>query len=152
MKKLQASVAKKTDSWTFIKPETFMNASGLAVRAVLDYFEHFDRLSLPNQAALLRRLIVVHDDLDLEFGNNKLQFGKGPKIHNGLLSIYQHLGSQNFWHGRIGVDGRAGNRQKSPRDYVLETLMPEEQVSWAATAPALISHWQQRLLPEVSNS
>lgn len=99
------------------KPNTYMNNSGQAVRAVVDYF-----------SIKTDDVFVIHDDLDLELGNYKLHFAKGPKEHNGLLSIYQHLGTQNFWHIRIGVDGRGGDRTIRPSDYVLQRFLSSEQV------------------------
>jgi PTH1 family peptidyl-tRNA hydrolase len=98
-----------------IEPQTFMNESGVAVRALLDYF--YKGILDEDEG---NHLIVAHDDLDLPLGSFKLQKGKGPKVHNGLLSIYQHLGHKNFWHLRLGVDGRGADRSLPGRDYLLK--------------------------------
>jgi PTH1 family peptidyl-tRNA hydrolase len=98
-----------------IQPLTFMNESGVAVRALLDYF--YKGILEEDEG---NHLIVAHDDLDLPLGSFKLQKGKGPKQHNGLLSIYQHLGHKNFWHLRMGVDGRGADRSLPSRDYLLK--------------------------------
>lgn len=112
----------KYDDFLLCKPQTFMNNSGQAVRAVLEYY---------NQAPSsdnLNEVYVVHDDLDLELGSYKLQMGTGPKAHNGLLSIYQHLGTKEFWHVRGGVDNRGELRSKiTPAEYVLQPFTPEER-------------------------
>ncbi|KKU18172.1 MAG: Peptidyl-tRNA hydrolase [Candidatus Pacebacteria bacterium GW2011_GWA1_46_10] len=106
----------KLNDWLLVKPKTFVNGSGQAVRAVLNFY----KLS---PAALT----VVHDDLDLPFGTWKSQFGTGPKIHNGLLSIYQALGTRDFTHLRIGVDNRAGKRTMLGKDYVLQPFSSQEE-------------------------
>ncbi|GAG99434.1 unnamed protein product, partial [marine sediment metagenome] len=70
---------------------------------------------------------VIHDDLDLELGTYKIQFGIGPKVHNGLLSIYESLGTDRFWHVRVGIDGRGGSRNISGSDYVLGKFSPKQK-------------------------
>lgn len=105
-----------TEDLCLIKPQTFMNNSGQAVRAVLDYF-YPDVLEEESN-----HLIVAHDDLDLALGDFKLQRGKGPKVHHGLQSLYQHLGTKDFWHLRLGIDNRQGIRDQAPADYVLQKM------------------------------
>lgn len=105
-----------------IKSMAFMNNSGVTLRAFLDYF--FDEIITEDEG---NHLIVAHDDLDLELGQFKLQKGKGPKVHNGLDSIYKHLGHKDFWHLRLGVDSRKGNRNISPSNYVLMKMNQEEK-------------------------
>lgn len=107
-----------------IKSMTFMNRSGIALRAFLDYF--YPEMLEEDEG---NHLIIAHDDLDLELGQFKLQKGKGPKIHNGLASIYENLRHKNFWHLRLGVDSRAGNRNIDPSNYVLMKLNQEEKTS-----------------------
>jgi len=118
-----------------IKSMGFMNNSGVTLRAFLDYF--FDNAFEEDEG---NHLIVAHDDLDLALGQFRLQKGKGPKIHNGLNSIYQHLGYKNFWHLRLGVDSRNGDRSINPGDYVLMPMNKEER--------ALL----QKAIIEVTNS
>jgi PTH1 family peptidyl-tRNA hydrolase len=74
-------------------PLTFMNDSGRAVSALVRRY----RIESPE------RIIVVHDELDLEPGVVKLKDGGGLAGHNGLRSIAQHLKSQDFLRVRIGV-------------------------------------------------
>ncbi len=105
-----------------IKTMTFMNNTGITLRAFLDYF-HTSLLE-ENEG---NHLIVAHDDLDINLGQYKLQKGKGPKVHNGLNSIYKHLGHKNFWHLRLGIDSRVGSRYIEPSNYVLMKMNPAEQ-------------------------
>ena len=90
-------------------PQTFMNKSGEAVRALVRRW---------NIAEHLDRLVVIHDELDLPPGRIKVKFGGGLAGHNGLSSIKAHLHSAEFTRVRIGVgkppDARAG------ADYVLK--------------------------------
>ncbi|MCC6711185.1 MAG: aminoacyl-tRNA hydrolase [Candidatus Pacebacteria bacterium] len=113
--KLFAEMAKNQE-YILFKPQTFMNDSGKAVRAVCDYF----------QLDPATDLTVIHDDLDIVFGESKFQQGTGPKIHNGLGSIYQHLGTKDFLHVRVGIDGRAGDRSMPGSSYVLAVFNQEE--------------------------
>ena len=105
-----------------IKSMAFMNNSGVSLRAFLEYF--YSDLLLDDES---NHLIVAHDDLDLELGQFKLQKGKGPKVHNGLSSIYQHVGHKNFWHLRLGVDSRKGDRSINPSNYVLMKMNADEK-------------------------
>jgi PTH1 family peptidyl-tRNA hydrolase len=82
------------------KPETFMNASGEAVRAVMDFY------GVP-----LERLLVVVDDADLPLGGLRLRPGGGSGGHHGLESIERHLGADGFARQRIGIGRREGSRE-----------------------------------------
>ena len=73
-------------------------------------------------------LYVVHDDLDIPLGAFKIQFGVGPKVHNGLNDIYDKLGTKDFWHVRAGVDNRDPENRTKGEDYVLEDFTNEEKV------------------------
>ncbi len=100
----------------FAKPQTFMNESGRAVRKIMDFY----KLGVDD-------VILVHDDLDLKFGEYKIQKGVGPKVHNGVSSVEVSLPDKNFLRLRIGVD----NREKTfytgtGSDYVLERFRKEE--------------------------
>lgn len=121
-KKLQGEVAK-SGSVFLLKPQTFMNSSGESVRATLDYY--FKDLS-PEEH--LNSLFVIHDDLDLPIGKYKIQKAKGPKGHNGLLSMYEQLGSDQFYHVRIGVENRGDLRALIPgHTYVLAPFEESER-------------------------
>ena len=105
-----------------LKPETYMNESGRSVGAAVRFFK-----VEPEQ------VLVVHDDVDLEPGRLQARAGGGLAGHNGLRSLAQHLGSQDFLRLRIGV-GRPGRGDpRSVADWVLSPFAPEED------AEALIS-------------
>ncbi|MCA9381542.1 aminoacyl-tRNA hydrolase, partial [Candidatus Dojkabacteria bacterium] len=95
------------------KPTTLMNNSGRSVVKIADYFK-----IKPEE------ILVAHDDLDIELGEYKIQFSKGPRIHNGIISIEQNLGTPDFWRLRIGVDNRSPEQREhmSGADYVLNPM------------------------------
>jgi PTH1 family peptidyl-tRNA hydrolase len=88
------------------KPTSFMNESGGPVAGLLKYYK-----------ADLDRLIVVHDELDVEFGRIRLKRGGGHGGNNGIRSVAQSVGPE-FLRVRVGI-GRPPGRQ-DPADYVLE--------------------------------
>lgn len=96
----------------------YMNNSGKVTRSVLDFY---------NKDIDLTDVFVVHDDLDIEIGQYKIQKGKGPKVHNGLRDITSHIGGDGYWHIRIGVDNRNGDRSVSGSNYVLSNFSSEER-------------------------
>ncbi len=120
--RLFSRVAKVGDC-ILAQPQTFMNESGKAVRATLDFYQK----DLLKEGGELKNLFVIHDDLDLALGSYKLHFAKGPKIHNGLQSIYDHLHTDQFWHVRVGVDGRGGVRSMPGHAYVLSQFTDSEK-------------------------
>lgn len=114
----------KHEDLIFGKPQTFMNDSGKAVRATIEYF---DKTVKFGPQGTLPQLWVIHDDLDLEVGRYKIQFGTGPKVHNGLYSIDEYVKTDQYWHVRIGVDGRQGDRSMPGQKYVLGTFSETEK-------------------------
>ncbi|HEX5313744.1 MAG TPA: aminoacyl-tRNA hydrolase, partial [Gammaproteobacteria bacterium] len=88
-----------------LKPDTFVNRSGLAVRATLDYFKYE-----PSQ------LLVAHDDLDLAPGTVRVKRGGGHGGHNGLRDIIAHVGA-DFARLRFGIRHPAAGA--AVIDYVL---------------------------------
>lgn len=99
------------------KPMTFMNNSGRAVKKLVDFY----KVSLSD-------LWIVHDDLDIPLGEYKIQMGVGPKIHNGVVSVEESLGTNDFWRVRIGVDNRDGSREIRGEDYVLGKFKEDEKL------------------------
>lgn len=115
--KFQASIIQ-TDKLMLAKPQTFMNDSGRAVVAIKNFYK-----------IGLEDIFIVHDDLDIMIGNYKIQHGKGPQVHNGLLSIEQALGTDQFWNVRVGVENREvkGNRGVPGVVYSLQDFAESEQ-------------------------
>jgi PTH1 family peptidyl-tRNA hydrolase len=98
-----------------LKPETFMNESGRAVKAAAAFYK------LEPDA-----ILVVHDESDLEPGRLQARLGGGFAGHNGLRSVAQHLGTAGFLRLRIGV-GRPGRGDRRPlADYVLSDFESHE--------------------------
>ncbi len=96
-----------------LKPDTFVNRSGLAVRAALDYFKH-----KPGE------VLVVHDDLDLPPGVARVKRGGGHGGHNGLRDVIQHIGPE-FARLRFGIGHPGANA--AVIDYVLGAPQREEE-------------------------
>ena len=98
-------------------PMTFMNSSGKAVGEVAR------KLRIP-----VERMLIMHDEVELPFGEVRLKEGQGLGGHNGLRSIEQHLHSRDFWRVRVGV-GRPQQEEKPLIDHVLASFNePREQV------------------------
>lgn len=73
-------------------------------------------------------LYIIHDDLDIVLGEFKIQFGRGPKDHNGLRSVDEALGTDQYWHVRIGVDNRPLDARPMGEEYVLQNFTDEEKL------------------------
>src|SRR5438046_7230889 len=94
-----------------------MNESGRSIGAAVRFFK------LPSES-----LVVVHDDVDLEPGRLQARAGGGLAGHNGLRSIAQALGSQDFLRLRIGVGRPGRGDRRSVADYVLSPFAEETDV------------------------
>ena len=119
--KIEVEVAKGGD-WLLIKPQGYMNHSGRGARAALDFYG----MALPAKESP-GRLWVVYDDLDLELGQVKDSWARGPKDHRGLNSLVGQLGSELFWQLRLGIDARQVDRTVPPEQYVLQAFPAEER-------------------------
>ena len=122
-----------------MKPQMFMNDSGIAVSYVRN--KHRE-LSISD-------MYVIHDDLDIQLGEFKIQRGKGPKDHRGLKSIYEKLGAKDFWHVRVGIDNDRSRitdhgSRITGEDYVLMRFTDSEKSIFENTinkvVEALMSH------------
>jgi PTH1 family peptidyl-tRNA hydrolase len=96
------------------KPRSYMNDSGGRVKAVLGFYK-----VTPEQ------LIVVHDELDIPFGQVRLKIGGGPGGHNGVKSLDAALGTKEYARVRVGI-GRPPGRM-DPADFVLRNFSPAER-------------------------
>ncbi len=102
-KKFQTEVCRFQQSNTdcrLAKPQTFMNESGSAVQAMLNFYK-----------LELSQILVVHDEIDLEPGTIRFKIGGGHGGHNGLRDIIQKTGANNFNRLRIGV-GHPGSKDR----------------------------------------
>ncbi len=96
-------------------PLSFMNESGGPVSAVLRYMK-----------TDVSELLVVHDDIDLDFGRLRIQVGGGSGGHNGIRSLERSLGTKEFSRLKVGV-GRPPGRQ-DPADFVLRRFGTRERL------------------------
>ncbi len=105
-----------------IKPTTLMNLSGEAVQAVTNFYK------IPPT-----NIVVVHDELDIDFGQIRTRIGGGSAGHNGIKSVSQLLGDENYGRIRVGI-GPKKPEQMDSADFVLQKFNKDEQ----ANLPALL--------------
>jgi PTH1 family peptidyl-tRNA hydrolase len=125
-----------------LKPTTYMNRSGLAVRQLCDFYK-----------VAADDVLVAHDELDLPVGTVRLKSGGGHGGHNGLRDIIAHIG-ETFWRLRLGV-GHPGNKTEVI-DYVLTRAPRAEEdlifdgVNLAADCmPLLIEQGAERAMTKL---
>lgn len=114
-----------------VYPLTFMNLSGIAVNAIRTAFN-----------VEIQDILVVCDDIHVQPGKIRLRPGGSAGGQNGLKSIAEHLGTQDYPRMRIGIGKPQSGTDQI--DWVLGTLTPDEQVIMAATADLAcdaIEHW-----------
>jgi len=116
----------------FLVPETFMNRSGISVSAAVGFY----KLSL-------KKILVVHDDLELPFGRYALRMGGGLAGHNGLKSLRDSLGNTDFCRLRLGI-GRPP--RGSVQSWVLGRFNPDEE----AVLPLILNHAADSLIRVLS--
>lgn len=100
-----------------IKPTTFMNNSGTAVQAVMSFYK------IPSE-----QVVVLHDELDIDFGSIRLRIGGSPAGNNGIKSINQHIG-ENYGRIRIGI-GPKNPPQIDSAQFVLQKFTAEQQAAF----------------------
>lgn len=111
---MTAQVHHEEHRLVLAKPRTFMNRSGSSVGQLQRFYK-----------TPLDKLIIVYDDVDLPFETLRLRPDGGSAGHNGMKSIIERLGSQNFARLRVGV-GRPKGRMRTP-DHVLQDFSRQEQ-------------------------
>tara|TARA_Y100001970_G_C13752634_1_gene611751 strand:+ start:60 stop:614 length:555 start_codon:yes stop_codon:yes gene_type:complete len=112
-KELYKGKIEETDCFA-CKPLTYMNLSGTPIKKIIDFYK------IP-----ISKVIIVHDDLDIEFNKIKIKVGGGNGGHNGLLSIDNSIG-KNYKRLRIGI-GRPSLKEEVS-DYVLSNFTKEERL------------------------
>ena len=95
-------------------PNTYMNNSGLCVTKVANFFKIKED-----------EILIAHDELDIDSGSIRIKKGGGHGGHNGLRSIHQHLGTNNYYRIRIGI-GHPGHKNKVA-NYVLSKPSIEQK-------------------------
>ena len=109
----------KNEGTVLLKPTTFMNHSGRSVQAALSFF------GLDSTA-----LLVVHDDLETEFGTVQFAWDGGHRGHNGIRSVTTQLACSDYWRLRIGIGRPPAARRVA--DWVLERFSREEEMELPA--------------------
>jgi PTH1 family peptidyl-tRNA hydrolase len=106
----------KSERIRLLKPLTYMNRSGQAIRAVIDWYK------LPAESVL-----VIYDDMDLPLGRLRLRLSGSAGGHNGMKSTIAHLGTQTFPRLRIGIGKPAdADKESGTVSYVLGKFSPAE--------------------------
>jgi PTH1 family peptidyl-tRNA hydrolase len=118
-KALMADVYRNQERILLAKPQTFVNQSGESIKTIADWF------SLDSSG-----LLVIHDDLDIPFGEIKFKEGSGSGGHKGIESMIEYLGTKDFKRLRVGI-GRPPGR-KDPTEYVLEPFTNSEREELAS--------------------
>ena len=145
-KELRAELSIQTINDTRVilcKPQTFMNDSGQAVAAIQGFYK-----IQPEDTA------VVHDELDIPFGQIRLRSGGGSAGHNGLKSLIEH-GNENAGRVRIGIHNAVADKADSA-DFVLNKFSKAEQARLPELATAvrdiLIEYIASSTLPHDTRS
>lgn len=118
---LQSTVWSYFPFAVLAKPMKYMNDNGVAVKKLVETYN----LDLEN-------LFIIHDDLDIPLGEYKIQFGKGPKEHNGIKSVEEELGTKKFGRIRIGIENRDPEDRVKGEEYVLQDFTQDEKriIKW----------------------
>ncbi len=97
-------------------PMTYMNNSGLSVSRLAQFY----KIQPEN-------IIVIHDDIDLPFGKQRISFNSSSGGHNGIKSIISSLGTQNFIRVRVGISNKLMEEKNIPADkFVLQNFSKDE--------------------------
>lgn len=112
-----AKIFPKKEKTILVKPQTFMNLSGEAVRKIMTFYK------IPPE-----NIVVIHDDLDIVIGNYKISENSSAGGHNGIQNIIDNIGTQKFNRIRIGVEKKDGRQsRKIPgQKFVLQNFTLEE--------------------------
>ena len=123
------SLIYQTENKLYAKPQTYMNNSGQAISKILNYYKLTPKtLGLFNKKnyPLKDKLIVIHDDLDIELGRIKISENSSSAGHKGISSIISHIKTKDFIRIRIGIK-KPENKQMIPTEkYVLSKFQTEE--------------------------
>jgi PTH1 family peptidyl-tRNA hydrolase len=101
-----------------LAPDTYMNDSGRSVKAASQFYK------VEPDA-----ILIVHDESDLELGRLQARLGGGLAGHNGLRSVTQHLGTQDFLRLRVGIGRPGRGDRRALADWVLSDFDPDEDAA-----------------------
>lgn len=129
-KKLNAEISKIGKTLVLAKPQTFMNKSGLAVAALAKFYK-----------VRPKDVWVVHDDIDILWGEFKTSFGRSSAGHKGVESIIKALKTKDFWRLRIGIQPTLKKHTPTEK-IILKKFTPAEQKVLIATIKKAISQFE----------
>ena len=125
-------VFKLENNWEVVFLNCYMNESGKCLKKIID-----------NQSLAIDHLFLVHDDLDLPFGQFKIQFGRGAAGHHGVESVVEALGTKEFWRVRLGIGRPPGGIE--PEGYVLMPFADKEMRQLPQIFSAVLQQLQNSL-------
>lgn len=100
----------------FLKPQTFMNDSGQALKVICNFYK----------MDFKKDLLVIHDDVDLPFGEIRTTESSSSAGHKGVQSIIDNLNTQDFNRIRIGIENRESRRELPTEAFVLKNFTSDE--------------------------
>ncbi|MBD5422946.1 MAG: aminoacyl-tRNA hydrolase [Mycoplasma sp.] len=121
-KKLNVKLSKErfdsmfyiNEDFILMKPNTFMNLSGEAVKKAMDFFK-----------ILSKDILIIHDDLDIKIGQAKIKISNSSGGHNGVKNIIEKINTAEFYRLKIGI-GRPEKNETSISSYVLGDFTNEQ--------------------------
>ncbi len=114
-KKFNSDICELGDNVILLKPQTFMNLSGEAVKSFADYYK-----------VVTENIWVIHDDIDIPFGEIRIREDGSSAGHKGIKSIIEKLGTENFWRFRVGIKNEDLGIIET-EDFVLQRFSKEEE-------------------------
>jgi len=105
----------KNEKIILAKPQTFMNNSGMAIKSIVDYYK------IPNE-----NIFIIHDDIDLELGEIKVQKNRSSAGHKGVQSIINALGTKDFIRVRLGIKSIDQKTIIDTEKFVLQKFSKDE--------------------------
>lgn len=120
---------------TLAKSQSFMNESGKSVASLIKFY----KLKTEN-------VLVVHDDIDILWGNFKISFGRTSAGHKGVDSIIKSLKTKNFWRLRIGIQPKTAKKHIRADKIILKKFTKEELKELDETIKKAISELETALL------
>jgi len=101
-----------------VKPQTFMNNSGSSIKSIIDYYK-----------ISIKDIIIIHDDIDLNLGEIKIQENRSSAGHKGVQSIIDAIGTKDFIRMRIGIKPTNQEEPINTEKFVLQKFTPEEGIT-----------------------
>lgn len=115
----------KENKIILVKPQTFMNESGKAVKKLIS--NALARRTFASSKFQISNLVVIHDDMDLPLGKLKIVKERGSAGHHGVESIIESVGNKNLIRCRFGIQPHNG-KPKNPESFIIKNFTKEEQI------------------------